>query len=287
VGFYHELSHAMTRKVVPSPIEIARLYAGLTGPFVFTFRFRAKMTLPIMHTGIVTMYVPPHGFVVAADGLRRDATREVISTSAQKIFPIVSKNSVLAYAWTGNTNLLFGDGRASINLIEESARIGGALTADTWDAYVRKFADAIYKKLRGVPVFLKEAEARVLLIGYFHGYPVRAQIFFKCPERFFKEPYLRELLEGELVQSDFLVFSGSDVILEQMKPYLTTIELESLQDAAELSRDYLQRCIDRQDQVEAEIRGTIGGHIHIAEITPEGFRWNVAPEPDALPPSQS
>jgi len=224
-----------------------------------------------MHTGIVSIYVPPHGFVIAADGMRRDATSKVITLTAQKIFPLVTDEATLAYAWAGTTNLLREQG--PINLMEQSARIGLTLTANTWHEYAAQFADAVYDKIRDVPILLKDAkEARVLFVGYFRGQPVRAQIFFNCSQGFFQRPRLGELLEAGLVPQDFCIFSGSPTVwYQQLQPVVSAPD--SLREAESQAGQYLRLCIEKQDQLE-ECRD-IGGNVHIAAVTPQGFHWLV------------
>ena len=73
-------------------------------------------------TAIAAVYTP-EGFVIAADGLRRDGeTLEPVSDCAQKIFWGAHPNFVFAYAWTGTVGLRLPTGEF-VSLIDVANQV--------------------------------------------------------------------------------------------------------------------------------------------------------------------
>jgi hypothetical protein len=57
---------------------------------------------------------------------------------------------------------------------------------------------------------------------------------------------------------------------------------ESLEDAAEYSKGLIALCSDPMAAAVDPICKGIGGHIHIADVTPDGFRWRIPPKERVL-----
>ena len=237
-----------------------------------------------MSTGIVSAHVSGQGFVIGADGLRQDARGAVISLSARKIFAIEGRELLLAYAWAGHTNLLDSKNNTIFNFVEESAKIGEIVEAqctDRFSVFVSKFADLLYHALyianKGDKVpdrfpAQNAQVARALLVGYFRGSPCRAQVEFRCRDHVLTKPHLMELHENN-VPVDFNIFSGSAKSFDDYRSKI--VEPLSLRAAADLVCWYLELCIANQRQFDD--CKNIGGHIHIATMTPNNFEWTVAP----------
>lgn len=263
----------------------------MTG-FAASFGYRARMG-SIMSTAIVSPYTR-EGFVIGADGMRRDQrTGKVLDLKAQKIFLVEDEKVRLAYAWAGVTHLLDPQDQPVFVFANETASAASNARAHGhFGDYVTALCKEIVRNLvrvqrsgrlsHGLPTARRtelgeEQIAQLLLVGYFRGRPCRARVQVNHVAQTLIEPAIVEIHDGS-VPSDFCMFSGSVEIYDQMVADGTMTEPKSLQDAAKLTRDYLQRCINNQNRLE-DCRD-IGGHIHIAAITPGDFRWIVAPEQD-------
>jgi hypothetical protein len=234
-------------------------------------------------TAIVSIYVSGLGFAVGADGLRTDArTGATVAEDARKIFVIEGDGIRLIYAWAGASSLFLGDGR-EFSFLDESANIGNALAInkpESIEEYVRQFAVGMYSRLQALRLpdgrlshspdaFPREEIAHILFVGYYNGKPYRTGVRFSQSNSLLQSPFMDELIESP---DNFDVFSGSEVILEQFQPMTTP---ESLQEAADLIRKYIQACIDSRSKYSDCM--TIGGQVHVATVTPEEFKWVIPP----------
>jgi len=241
-----------------------------------------------MATAIVSVYTS-EGFVIGADGLRRDAlTGSIVSDKARKIFFAQANKTALSYAWAGATNLCGPDGTTLFNFLEESVAVAKAFAsghAGSLVDYVQRFVRTVYERLLvanggeefgGDLQFLPKGDelTRVLFVGYFDGAPYRMESAIlheqhKLAGLRFSEPIIAPV--------DFKVFSGSATMLRRFGPRLNDAP-NTLLEATVLTRDYIQSCKDNQG-TDLECRD-IGGHIHIASVTPiEGFKWVASFEP--------
>jgi hypothetical protein len=233
-------------------------------------------------TAIVSTYVPGQGFAVGADSLRIDAkTGVVVTENARKIFLIEGHGLRLVYAWAGASSLFLGDGQ-EFSFVDESANIGNAIATDKPESmgqYVGQFAARIHTRLRTIclpygrlsdnPETLpRERIASDLLVGYYNGEPYRAEVSFSHRNLLLQEPTTDALCEAP---DNFAIFSGSDVILQQFQPMEAP---ESLEEAGELIRRYIQVCIDNRNKY-ADC-ATFGGRVQVATVTKDKFEWIVS-----------
>jgi hypothetical protein len=115
----------------------------------------------------------------------------------------------------------------------------------------------------------REEIAHVLLVGYYNGKPYRTGVKFSHRNLMLQPPFVDDIIESP---DNFDVLTGSDVILQQFQPMVAP---ESLQEAAELIRRYIQACVDNRSN-HADC-ATIGGRVHVATVTTERFAWIVPP----------
>jgi hypothetical protein len=234
-------------------------------------------------TAIASTYVPELGFAVGADSLRRDAkTGGVITDNARKIFSIEHDGVRLAYAWAGATSLFYGDGQ-EFSFLDETEHIGNTLAEkrpESIEEYTRQFAVKMHERLRSVRlpdgrlsnnpnVFPREEIAHVLIVGYYDGKPYRTGILFSQKDLRLQSPYRDDIFESP---EDFHAFSGSAVVLKQFEPIMAP---ETLEEAAELIRQYIQACIDNRNNY-ADC-AAFGGRVQVATITADEFKWIVPP----------
>jgi len=215
--------------------------------------------------------------------LRREEVTGYFIENAQKISSARAGNAVLSYGWCGLTRMADRHGKVWFDFSSESERVMARLSSlriERFDDYVVRFAEQIYQGLltanggekltKNLTYLLRENEiARALIVGYFNGAPKSAQV--------------RILYEGDTLTGtrlaqrnifEFTVFSGPSAMLRKFEPRLQNAPA-TLDDGVALVRDYIQLCIDNRDQDE-QCRA-IGGHIHIASVTPTEFQWVIPP----------
>ena len=228
-------------------------------------------------TAIACAYTP-EGFVVGADGLRTDArTGQEVTNDAQKIFPISHPNFRGIHAWAGSSWLFSLDGCPFIfseevqHLMKDSSRVA----IDSVSDYVMNLGSGIYQRLltfncgaviRDTKLASKNEIARGLFVGYVGSRAWRVQISFPYQNGLLLPPVLAEICENP---PNFCIFSGSALSWRDLQPHVS--EPQSLEEAAELVRTYIQFCADKRHEY-GDCKN-IGGHIHIAAITPEKTGW--------------
>jgi hypothetical protein len=235
-------------------------------------------------TAIVSTYVSGLGFAVGADGLRLDAGKgTTVTENARKVFFIEGAGIRLIYAWAGMSSLIFGHDQ-EFSFLDETALIGNAIAAhkpESIDSYTQQFGLEMQRRLRtfclpggrlsnNPNALPREEIAHVLLVGYYNGKPYRTGIRFLQKNLQLQAPFMDELIESP---DNFDIFSGSDVILKQFEPIAAP---ESLQEAAELIRRYIQTCAE--NRCNYGDCATIGGRVHVATVTPKRFEWAIPPD---------
>jgi hypothetical protein len=242
-----------------------------------------------MSTAIVSAYTP-EGFIIGADGMRRDQRTGAIKTlQARKIFFIQHNDLVLAYGWSGATHILDSRNEPVFSFPKESEEISNVLLPtkdDSFADYAKDlFGEVLSRlmeaqqsgKISAYPTGQKlewgeEKIAGALLIGYFRGRPCRAIVEFSHVQQRLLRPTMREIQDGN-VPVDFNIYSGSKDTYKEVEP--THFMPEFLADAEKLIYEYIGACISNQSRFED--CADIGGHIHMAQITPKGCQWIIPP----------
>jgi len=252
-------------------------------------------------TAISMMYTAGKRFVIAADGRCKSdaesASKEGETEEAQKIFPFETDNIKMAWAMAGMSST--EDGR--FDLVAESKKQMEALVISRLSnghQYVKGFCArlkrAIVKaRLDGRITKFPKTEhlepeekgriVRVFFLGYFRGLPFWAEAKFYHHKE-------TDSIERRINDSDFsqpLMAIGPDVIADMMyrsgatvDPRLATYKRDIRDGDLEYVSSYIRAC---SDPAAVEIDSCckyIGGHIHAAEITPDGFRWLIEPKHD-------
>jgi hypothetical protein len=236
-----------------------------------------------LSTAIVSTYVSSKGFIIGADGMSHNpATGQTILT-AQKLFDIQHPDATLVYGWAGAT-IMNDDGGAEVfNIQAASADVGKSLRPDAinFDGYVGRFMDGVRSvllraretgRLPRYPDLHDHALgsgfiARLLLVGYFCGSPCRAEAYLRHSSGVLQEP---EILNVECPPAEnFCISNGSRIVWEILQPKVQAPK--HLAEAANLVRRYLEDCIANRNRYQD--CKDIDGHIHMASLTPRGFRW--------------
>jgi hypothetical protein len=261
-----------------------------------------------MSTAIVSTYTT-EGFVIAADGRMRGADDgTVVNDQIQKIFPIGGSGTRrLAFSLTGSAYIPSCDREEmAFEFLAEIRRATGALSVGRYpnlSDYAHKAFGAVHRRLKEAKLTgrlsypelqtLDPSErgcsiAIVLLDGYHEGVPSRLKI------RFYHE---HQVLAGlEIVQQELppgrAWYSGSETVWDVMfgahvdtgDPALSHYKQQSasvfhpnetLCSYAQIAHAYISMCPGPEGlALDPELCAGIGGHIHIATITPkDGFQW--------------
>lgn len=246
------------------------------------------------------------GFILAADGRLAPVSEgappdegmlALIGDHQQKIFEISDSQKTMAYAIVGcvidpsgfnldkviDTQIKrirhrrFGDLRQYLTALGDkiNSEINSAKQEGTLEAFpqVGKLEQSAAWKF-----------AKMLVAGYFEGQPVlcRVEFFHYSGDRTeftlipFSHPHTLQgsiIITREMYQPDGLPVAGS-----RFSEYVKAIGLDpSLDDAEEYAVGYVKACCSSL-ALELDPRcKAMGGHIHIAEITPTGFKWRIPP----------
>jgi hypothetical protein len=252
-------------------------------------------------TAVVRIY-NGEGFVVAADGLRRDGTGKEITASQQKIFKIEDADKRFAYAATGVTYI--DQGADAFDVSAEVIRVANALLAKNYDSalrYTEQFGKTLKRSLhqgqkdQRIREFLDFGKGELIVSVLFAGYYTRRPFMSRVALFHQKQDVQPPKIEFEdLVPSDIRVeISGSakvrGLLLEGVDPRLAAYRSDSwekvrnkqpisLADSLELAKTYIAACADPEAREVDPECAAIGGQIHVATITStEGFKWVVEP----------
>lgn len=253
-------------------------------------------------TAILRIYTLD-GFIMAADGMRRSFHKgQVVTDKQQKIFVVEQSAGLVAYALTGIT--YFEDGQTTFSVSDAVGKIANELLMERFthaDRYAIKFGNMVRDALRqgqrdgkiqgfediGKPNLV----VTIVLAGYLKGNAFMADIDLSHRKQRLQPPELREFV----IYSDKpgAKISGSDLVLHELlygddrdfvrfrsagfaklnesRPELSEAE------AIELASNYLAACMDPKGRALDPECEAIGGHIHIAAVKPDGFRWIIPP----------
>jgi hypothetical protein len=110
-------------------------------------------------------------------------------------------------------------------------------------------------------------------VGYVNGKEQLAQVEIRHRCGQWLPPSLTPLL---LRPSGLAIATGSEAVYRALEKAGMLRAPKSLQEGAELARSYIQTCIENNETCD-ECKG-IGGKIHIAAVTPNGFEWKIEPQ---------
>lgn len=239
------------------------------------------------------------GFVMAADGRSRtyDAATDVYSPDSdecQKIFSVVESGKILAYAVMGDA---VSNQDGSFNLMAEVERQRKRLSAVRFDSlrdYVRIIG---YKAKRAFDKAWKSGRldpwqrgsdpndeydnliARILFAGYAPNPAfVQAELFYdnrRAELRVSTLPIPPGIPALAAPTGILQIIDSDPRFAEYRKPYGPDISME---DACALIKGKIEACASPlAAEIDARCAG-IGGHIHVAAVTPSGFRWLLPPK---------
>ena len=232
-------------------------------------------------TVIVYAFIPDSGFMLAADGRRRDGiTKEIVSDCAQKIYSATHADCALAFAWCSSTVLgtplgSFDFAKQTIAFLRDKAEI----RYDSWCEFVGGLVTGLYGSLilcaRGTQIYPigsqnEQVIAGVILLGYFHGHACQAVVKFWHENGTLRKPLIQELrvLEDKPYFDERRPEIGSLTAESFFKEKVTACP-DTLPDAIKTAEMYIKACAEKSPDY--------GGRTHIATQTKEGFEWKISP----------
>jgi hypothetical protein len=244
--------------------------------------------------------------------------REIVSEQAQKIFPVHGIEREAAFSFTGRTTLFDpADDHKVFDFPLEFSRATRDVQSEIMNVkpFVSAVCSLVQERLdltiqgagigklpsrrdRGNP-----SEHNIITIhldGYFSGYPVRVGAhFYHVQQKISWDTNAEHTLEG--INRYWTRLFGSDkiasLLLHTEDTRLSGYRTEAcrrvaaccadssinmtLQNAIEAGRNFIAACSDDSlREIDPENCRGIGGHIHIATITPKaGFQWASGFEP--------
>jgi hypothetical protein len=245
----------------------------------------------------------PEGFIIAADGLVCHGDgKPTDQKDKQKVFQVENDRHSVAFALTGVTQI---DGPTGVfDISAESTRIARTLLQnnyDSGDCYIQNFGNEMLGRFKAgkedgrIGEFLTGYHSNLiysaLFVGFYSGKPFMAM---SCTNH-----------EGQEIQPSTTSFtplsetctrmevSGSKEMYGilanpadmEFRSYrcsswdkLRRGERITISDGRDLAKSFIAACSDPKAQkIEKELE-TVGGRIHVAQITKDrGFRWLDAP----------
>lgn len=262
----------------------------------------AKLLHKTMATAIVRIYTED-GFLIAADGLMQDTSSfEEARRDVQKIFKIQHS---LAFSLTGLILLASHRDEPHFVFTDSVAEAFNALSLESVRT-LQEFCNACAMRVQAqLEYFFDKRKVlpgkdcpeergttivEIMVDGYYRGFPSRAKIRFyhegnrlQTPEVTSVELYPEvPIMKGVRGLGDLLLKQDPS-LSRYLHPLPPVRDSQRLTVAAQFARAYIEACSGPEGRAmdETASRG-IGGHIHMATITPSGFDWVPGFEP--LPP---
>jgi len=273
--------------------QVRHLIGGNPGPiWPRQHRFSGMTAIAMVYTS--------SGFVVAADGRSRSTTLDenneqiIASETEQKIYE--GRYGAVPIAWAASGNVLNED--RSFNLFDAAGIAFSAANKSfhqDFHAWFRFVAFHIRKTvteaidsgtlpaLRDNEAFAEDSDerltfARLFVAGFvIEGSPAFAMVRLHHRNGVLREPHIN-------VQTPEYLFSGSEIAVYYKKsdprfaPYFHPLG-PSLSDGLAHATGYIRACCDPLARKLDPLCKGIGGHIHAASVTTEGFRWFPGYEP--------
>ena len=244
------------------------------GPFIIPYPY------PVLYCGnkktpdmtLVAAVWSPEGFAIAADGLQVETHPPMRIENAQKIFYTPFRDGTgFAYACAGTCRIGLRSGR-SFDFLEATKRVIDELAGTPFPNnpadYFNEIGKNLFQKLAEFPADVDMPESRLLLAGYASGTALWAELVFSNTGTRFAPPVLALM---DYSPRQFMVFAGSNTVYGDMQIAGKLFQPMYLKEAIGMVQEYAQMCIENNTAIEDCTN--LGGHIHVATITKEGFTW--------------
>ncbi len=231
-------------------------------------------------TALVSVYTD-EGFVFGADGRRLDPDRKLERDDTQKIFGCHAANLRALFGWSGHP--ILGTSQHSFDF-----RLNTLATISAYEKehfknlieYAETIADAMNILIQTFMTRTKagldprcEELARLAMVGYVNGKPQSVRMILSANKGTLNPSRLDQAHNPPVPAIE--VTSGHKSVYDSMVESGQMLPCSTLVDGCDLIRKYIHGCTE----VPTEDINTIGGHIHIAAVTPAGSQWMVPPKP--------
>lgn len=241
-----------------------------------------------------------HGFILGADGRMRldDESRAKAASNvlaretdyAQKIFLIEGRGHTVALAMAGSV----ANNDLNCDLVKEAKGLSLLYRQRSFrdhTKFVNGFCSALTKHINAARHFPKLHKAGngwtildLIMLGYVNHLPFLSSVNIHHRGSF-----------AEFTPNNwpigFCLLYGSDRVRQRMydnngmpipdspfKQYVMEMKNRTLDEAEQRITGYIEACKSPLAfEIDAERCKFTGGHVHIAEITPSGFRWRISP----------
>ena len=249
------------------------------------------------------------GFLIAADGRSR-MDGQILSDTNQKIFPINQTDRSLAYAFSGSIRMTDIEDSSIIHFDfhKEAEKVIASLEMSRFndlESYAKKIGRRLYDALEKVnsvgrirlirrPTDHSAIVACLFIVGYYSGKPSGMVTEFPVQQEVLSRPTIRPIelspgydppvMSGSAKIAD-LIFDTDDPMFARYRvPRIHIPGAVTISEVSEVARNYILACTDPTAlSIDEEYCLQIGGHTHMAKITPfSGFEW-VEPPVTAQP----
>jgi hypothetical protein len=233
-----------------------------------------------MSTSIVRIYTT-EGFVIAADGRNYSLeTKQIVSDTVQKIFPVEQPGRRLAYSISGTSELTPENSSTVIFDILNAIHEGVESLRDRTLKSLWHYCDALAEVVSDLPQYAESAvignepPTIIYFDGYYDGRPKRAcvKLFFdgQVPEISTEElrlGYTIGLGSEEIVKR--LAFNSDAALAKYYTPeWAIPYPLRTLEDAVELSKSWMAAHCGPEAKSIYDKSMAIGGQVLIGTLTP-------------------
>jgi hypothetical protein len=257
-----------------------------------------------MSTAVIRLF-HLSGFIIGADGRETEGSNHTfVSDSTQKVFPLIDGNNILAYSFCGSTRHTSDSGNETIwNLADDVKTAAAALSGPrsrTLHEYAENLAteiNLVFRKAKTngkIHAYPTEAGtyksdaviAELFLDGFYSGVASRAAVKFLHRNQELMPPdvHLCPLQMGWEVNGPCKIatpfFNAQDVTFIKYRKPEWLLSPASLTDITAIINGFIRACSGPEGQaLDPVAQLLIGGHPHIATVTPNSFDWIPGFEP--------
>ncbi len=223
-------------------------------------------------TAIISAFTK-NGFIIGADGRTLGKDDKIVCESTQKNFHFKYRRINVAYMWCGTVRHMDEAGAISLDLdaiTRETLDLAARTSKLNFANFIQECCEGIYDGICRSPGVKKlnnstgedDSRARMLVNGFFGGVAFSAEFYLRDKDRIRVDA---SEIHIPLPSPTRNLFSGCG---EQNKKYFAVVP-STVEDSIRLVTDFIQACIDNSEPDCFKV----GGHRHIAYLSPDDFSW--------------
>jgi hypothetical protein len=230
-------------------------------------------------TAIVAVHTP-EGYILAADG--RQTQGKITNDETIKIFHSSTRNSKVAWACYGLVSYpapaLNGDFLDAVESLRAVTKDNKLVerefsSLEEYAMTLGKFLHFTLVNYSPIARYPEECFLGVALVGYVNGKLERAKVEIRHSDCQWLNPFPADFPAHPC---GLAIGYGPNMVLHGMENSEMLYTPKSLRDGERLAETYIEICIANNQKFD-ECKG-IGGKIHIAAVTPDGFEWKIKPQ---------